>query len=807
MRTILKDLKIGARSLQRNTMFASVAIITLALAIGANTAIFTVVDAALLRGLPYKDSGKLVHLWESNLKDPSGQREASYPDFLDWKNQNQVFENVAGYNNASATIIENGQPEQLMAGSVTTNFFQTLGVDPQLGRIFVADEDKATELPVILSHNLWQGRFAGDKNIIGRKISLGSGAVTVIGVMPSGFQFAPLGNAKMWFPLRPSKNQLERRYFHWLKVIARLKPGVSIEQAKSNMAIVGKQIETADQQWHIDRGINVVGLQEQFVGQLKPLLMILLAAVGFLLLVACANVANLVLARSASRQKELAVRVALGANRRDLFRQFFTENLILTFIGGAIGLLLARWGVDLLISAIPAAQLNSMPYLQNLKLDARVILFALSLSLLTSFVLSIIPTLQVSKNDLQDTLKDGGRTSATPMRQKVRFALVVTEVALSLMLLIGSGLMVKSLVNLLQVNPGFNTENLLSIQLFLPRSRYETPEKRVGFYQQLSERLETLPGVKGVAVTDTLSLSGDNGTGVPKILKGDGVQEAPESVLRTVGENYHQVMEIPLLKGRSFASTDAMNKPLVVMVNQAFANRVFNGQEALGQRMTFEFTKDRVFEIVGVVGNEKALSLDDVEKPLIYFPHAQDGDGIMNVVMRYTTDQNSLGNAVRNEVAAMDKDLPIASMSTMEKTIADSPSTFIRRYPMLLLSVFAGVALLLAAIGIYGVLAYSVTQRTNEIGVRMALGANALDVFKLIIRQGMFCALVGIGIGALSSIALTRFLSGFLFGVSPTDPQIFVLVALVLLFISFMACYIPARRATKVDPIVALKSE
>lgn len=808
MRTIFTDLKIGTRVLLRSKMFAFVAIVTLALAIGANTAIFTVVDAALLRGLPYRDSERLVHLWESHLKTGE-QREASYPDFLDWKTQNQVFESVAGYNQASVSITENGQPEQLMAGVVTTNFFQTLGVETALGRTFVNDEEKNQEPSVILTHSLWQGRFAGDKNIIGRKISVSGQSFTIVGVLPRSFQFGPVGDAAMWFPLRPTQNQIERRYFHWLKVIAKLKPGVSMEQAKTNMATIGKIIEAGNQQYHKDRSVNVIGLQEQVVGQIKPLLMILLAAVGFLLLVACANVANLVLARSTARQKELAVRLALGASRWDLFKQFFSENLILTVIGGMLGLLLANWGVDFLIASIPASRLSSMPYLQNLTLDTRIILFTLSLSLLTSLVLSLIPTLQISKKDLQANLRDGGRSSLTPMRQRVRFALVVTEVALSLMLLIGSGLMIKSLVKLLQVNPGFDTENLLTFQLFLPLSKYDTPEKRMGFYQQLTDRLETLPGVKGVAKTNTLSLSGANGTGTPTILR-DTNQQAPESVLRTVDDNYYQVMGIPLIKGRTFDSaTDAMGKTPVVIVNQAFANRVFGGeQEALGQRMTFAFTANQPpFEIVGVVGNEKALSLEDVEKPMIYYAYSQSASSIMNVVVRYTSDQTSLSYAVRSEVGALDRDLPVASMRTMEKMIADSQSTFVRRYPMLLLSVFGIVAMLLAAIGIYGVLAYSVTQRTSEIGVRMALGANALDVFKLIIRQGMFCGLVGVGIGALASIALTRFLGGFLYGVSPTDPQVFIIVALSLLFISFMSCYIPARRATKVDPIVALKSE
>lgn len=808
MRMIWRDLKIGLRILHRNPSFAFIAILTFALAIGANTAIFTVVDAALLRGLPYKDSERLVHLWESNLKNPTDQREASYPDYIDYKEQNQVFESVAGYNTTSATIIENDQPEQLQAGSVTTNFFQTLGVEAALGRTFQTDEEKSAENPVILSHNLWQGRFAGDKNIIGRKMRLSNQNVTVIGVMPKGFQFAPVGNAAMWFTLRPSQNQIERRYWHWLKVIARLKPGVTLNQAQSNMATIGQQIETIDPKNHEARGINIISLQEQILGKIKPLLIILLAAVGFLLLVASANVANLVLARSIARQKELAVRVALGASRWTLFRQFFIENSILTILGGAMGLLLARWGVDLLVSVIPISQLNVMPYLQDLRLDSRVILFALALSILTSFVLSLIPTLQVSKNDLQTNLSDGGRTSSSPMRQRVRYVLVVTEVALSLTLLVGSGLMVKSLVKLLQVNPGFNTENLLTFQLFLPRNKYDTPEKALNFYSQLTDKLETLPGVKGVATSNTLSLSGENGTGTPTIVRGDSTKEAPESVLRTVNKNYFEVMGIPLIKGRAFDLSDTADKPLVVVVNQVFANQTFKDQETLGQRMTFLFTSDQPpFEIVGIVGNEKALSLDDKDKPLIYFPHTQDGARVMNVMLRYTTDSNTLGNAIRNEVNGMDKELPVASMRTMNKVIEDSPSTFVRRYPMLLLSVFAVVALLLASIGIYGVLAYSVSQRTSEIGVRVALGANSLNIFKLIVGQGMLWVGIGVIVGAFASFALTRFLQTFLFEVSATDPQVFLLMTSALLFVSFMACYIPARRASKVDPIVAMKSE
>ena len=807
MDTLLQDIRYAVRMLLKKPGFTAVAVLTLALGIGANTAIFTVVDAALLRSLPYKEPDRLVHLWETNQQQEFHQREASYPDYLDWRERNHSFDEMAGYSRGSFTLTGREAPERIQGAAVTSSFFSTLGVEAIHGRTFYPDEDKpGGENIVILSHGLWERRFGGDTSIIGQSITLSGRPFTVIGILPPSFKFALASEADLWIALRPSPMQVERRYMHWLNVIARLKPEVSTEQARADMKAVAARIAEQDQQYHSGSDISVVELQEQVVGAVKPILIVLLAAVGFVLLIACANVANLLLARSAARQKEMAIRTALGASRLRVVRQLLTESLLLALVGGAFGLVVAVWGIELLVAAIPRSILVSMPYLDNLAIDSSVLGFTCAMTLVTGLVFGLAPALQASKPEIQETLKDGSRSSTDSARHRVRNILVVSEIALALVLLVGAGLMLKSLLRLLEVNTGFDSRNLLTMQIALPAARYSEAEKRAAFHQQLLTRIESLHGVKGAATVSVLPLVGGDTGGFN--VEGEPVTgEKRESNLRTISSNYFQVMGIPLIKGRYFTDYDNQTAPNVVIINQTLANRFFPGQEPLGKRIIFTFGQPVPWQIVGVVGDEKVVSLDARTIPVIYTPYLADLDSMMGVVVRADSDPETLVTAVRGEVAALDRDLPIYGVKTMEQMIAESPSTFLRRYPALLIGIFAVVAAALAMIGIYGVVSYSVAQRTHEIGIRMALGASKRDILKLVVGQAAGLMIAGVGGGLIAAFAVTRLMESLLYEVSATDLMTFASVSVLLASVALFASYIPARRATKVDPMVALRYE
>jgi putative ABC transport system permease protein len=635
-------------------------------------------------------------------------------------------------------------------------------------------------------------------------------------VLPADFNFAKVGNAELWVPLNPTPDQVSRRYFHWLHVIGRLKPGVSIEGARSGMEAVALRIAQDDPQVHAGTSVKIVPLQDEIVGSLKPVLFTLLGAVGLVLLIACVNVANLLLAKSTARKKEIAIRVALGASRWRLIRQLLTESILLASIGGGLGLMLALWGVDLLVAAIPPAQLASMPYLHGLSLNTEVLLFTFALSLLTGILFGLTPSLAASRPDLQEAMKEGSRQSSVKATGRLRDVLVVSEIALALVLLVGAGLLMKSLLRMLSIDPGFRTENLLTMKLTLPAAKYSEDSQSaafhntIAFHHELLQRLETLPGVAGVATVSNLPLSGDGGTGTPQIVGRPSTTNSDwgESHLRTASVDYFNVMGIPLLKGRPFTEGDKPLTPNVVIVNQTFVNRLFPNEDPLTQRLTFRFTADQPpFEIVGVVGDEKVTSLDARTTPVIYFPYLQSPETNMNLVVRTAANPESLAAAVRREVQAMDREIPLYSVMTMEKLISNSPATFMRRYPAYLLGIFAGVALLLAVVGIYGVISYSVSQRTHEIAIRIALGAQQSDVLKMILKQGMFLALLGILLGLAGALVLTRLLSSMLFNVSASDPVTYAGVAALLLLVALLACYVPARRAMRVDPMMALRYE
>ncbi|HEX7314425.1 MAG TPA: ABC transporter permease [Pyrinomonadaceae bacterium] len=811
MRTLLQDVRFGLRTLAKRPGFAAVAVLTLALGIGANTAIFSVIDAALLRSLPYREPGRLVHLWETKRSRDFERREASYPDFLDWRAQGgEVFEGLAGYTPRPVTLADTGEATRARGAAVTANFFDLLGVNAAAGRTFVEGEDGLEAKPVaVISHGFWRRRFGGEPATIGREVTLNGQAYTVVGVLPADFNFALLGDAEVWTPLAVTPDIASRRYLHWLKVVGRLKEGVTLEAAQAHLATVAARIESDDPGAHAGTGLRAVELQEEFVGPVRPVLFVLLGAVGFVLLIACTNVANLLLARAAARRKEVAVRAALGASRWRVVRQLLTESVLLSLAGGAAGLVLALWGVDALVALIPAAQLTQMPYLQSLSLNRDVLLFATGLSLLTGVLFGLTPALSAARADLQGALKEGGRNTVSRGGRRLRDLLVVAEVALALVLLVGAGLLMKSLVVMLRVDPGFDTRNLLTLRVALPPARYGEDAQAARFYDEVLRRVSTVPGVRGAALTSNLPLAGDGGTGTPQVVgRQTPASELTEAHLRTVSANYFEVLGVPLVQGRAFAERDDAAAPPVLLVNKTYAERVFPGQDPVGQRATFKFTGDTQFEIVGVVGDEKVTSLDARTTPVIYFHARQGPDSSAALVVRTeAADPLTLASAVRGEVRALDPEVPVFAVQTLEQMVAGSRAAFMRRYPAYLTGVFACVALLLALVGIYGVVSYSVTQRTHEIAVRLALGARGRDVLRLVLGHGLLLALGGIALGALGALALTRLISGLLFGVSAADPVVYGLVALLLAAVALLACLVPARRAMKVDPMVALRYE
>jgi putative ABC transport system permease protein len=804
MNTFWQDLRYGLRMLLKNPAFTAVAVIALALGIGANTAIFSVVNGVLLSPLPYPQPEQLAMVWLDNRRQGIRDDITSYPNFLDWRDKNHSFQGMSGMRNLAVNLTGTGEPEELRGAAVAANFFSLMGVNPAQGRGFTTEEEQpGKDKVVILSHGLWRRRFGGDPGILNKTVSLNGEQNTVIGVMPPGFQFP--SKAELWAPLAPNERLRAARGAFWLPVVGRLKPGVSRAQAQADMDLIAKQLEQQYPNINAGYGINVMPLHEQMVGNLRRTLLVLLGAVGFVLLIACANVANLLLARAAARQREIAVRAALGAGRWRIVRQLLTESVLLSIVGGALGVLLAWWGLETLLKLSPA----NLPRLDNIHLDARVLGFTFGLSLLTGLLFGLAPALQTSQLELGETLKEGGRSGSGSRRtQRLRSAFIVAEIALTLALLIGAGLLIRSFWRLQEVSPGFRSERLLTLQLSLPRTKYPEGAQVVTFFQQLQERLAALPGVESASATTTILL--------PKLANSssftienhsqDPQAQRLELPFDAVQPNFFQTMDIQLLRGRTFAPQDARGQPDVAIVNETFAKRYFPNEDPVGKRFTFgDGNNPQWISIVGVVRDTKRQGLDAPVRIESWLPHAQAPSRSMQVVLRSKGDPLALAGAVREAVWSLDRDLPIPKLQTMEQVLSESVAQ--RRLSMLLLSIFAAVALLLAAVGIYGVMSYVIAQRTNEIGIRVALGAQAGDVLKLILGQGMKLALLGVGLGLVTTLLLTRLLASLLFGVSATDPATFAGVALLLLLVALLACWLPAWRATKVDPIVALRYE
>ncbi len=813
MRTFLQDMRYGFRMLLKRPGFTVVAVLALALGIGANTAIFSVVNAVLLRPLPFKDPERLVAVWETNPQlgaEMRNRNEVALGNFLDWRAQNQVFEQLAALTDANVNLTGVAEPERIQSVVATTNIFQTLGVQPLMGRAFLPEEENVSSpRAVVLSHGLWQRRFGSDPNLVGKTLTLNGNQTTVVGIMPPGFQlqFPRSIQVDMWLPMRIDPAAEASRKFHYLYVLGRLKPGVSLEQAQGAMSIIAAELQQQYPETNADKSAHVVLLHKQLVGNIQSYLYVLFAAVGFVLLIACANVANLLLARVAARHKEVAIRTALGAGRLRLIRQLLTESLMLSFCGGLLGLLIAYWGIDLLLALTP----SDVPRLSEIGLHGPVFGWTLLISILTGVLFGLAPAIQATKPDLNEALKEsGGRSTGNLQRSRIRNLLVVAEVALALVLLICAGLMIKSFARLQQVSPGFEPRNLLTMNISLPRQKYKEKLQANVFFDQLFQRLRAVPGVEAVGGIDPLPLSDSNSTtgflveGGPVL----AIADRPEVGQRNVTPDYFQAMRIPVLKGRAFTDQDRENQPRALIVNEALARRYWPGEEVIGKRLGFDDDAGKQmewWEIVGIVGNVKHERLDAEAKPEVFFPYQQSPHNFMTLVVRTSSDPSSMIATVREQVLAIDRDQPVFDIKTMEQRLSKAVAQ--SRFLMLLLGVFSALALILAAVGIYGVMAYVVTQRTHEIGIRMALGAQPRDVLRMVVGQGMMLTLIGVAIGLVAAFALTRLMASLLYGVTATDPWTFAGVALVLSAVALLASFIPARRATKVDPMVALRYE
>ncbi len=818
MTSLWQDLRYGVRMLWKSPGFTMAVIVALALGIGANTAIFSVVNAVLLRALPYENAGRLLVIYSGGAQDTEVDAPLSYPDFVDYKNEAQTLEHVAAYSKSGTFISAGGdEPERVWGAEVSAELFPLLGVRPALGRFFTAEEDQPGKPSVVvLSHGLWQRRFGSDPRIIGREIKMGltGRSYTVVGVTPPGFEF-PISaeGADYYRPFtvitaRNDPSVLSNRGTRFMPVVASLKPDVALEQAAAELDTITNRLAAQYPEVNAGRRTRLVSMHEDLVGDIRPALLVLLGAVGFVLLIACANVANLSLVRASARSKEIAVRTALGASRWRVVRQLLAESLLLSLVSGALGLLLAMWGVDVLKALAP----GDIPRLSEVGLDERVLLFTLAVSALTGVVFGLAPAWQASHFDLSVSLKEGGRGSTEGARRnRTRSLLVVSEVALSLLLLVGAGLLLKSFVRLLNADPGYTAARVLTMLIPLPNTNYASPEQQHAFFREAIERTRALPGVEAAAAVNVLPLGNRETRTTFNI--GGRPPAAPETQVAArnpiITSDYFRVMNISLRRGRAFTDRDAADAPPVAVINEAFARRYFPNEEPLGQRLILEDENNNPLpprEIVGVVGNVRLGGLDEEEIPEFYVPFFQSSDGQMNLVVRSSTsDPAVLASAVRGVIKGIDKGLAVWETRTMDERVALWIAP--RRFNALLLGCFAFVALILAAVGIYGVMAYSVTQRTHEIGLRMALGAQARDVLRLVVGQGMLLTSIGIVVGMAAAFLLTRVMSSLLFGVSATDPLVFVLIPLLLFAVSLVANLIPARRATKVDPMVALRYE
>jgi putative ABC transport system permease protein len=803
--TIRQDIRFGMRVLTKRKLFAFVAIATLGLGIGVNTAIFSVVNAVLLAPLPYGNVEELVVIWRTTLTNRNDQLPESVPNLQDLKEQSQVFEQIAAVRVQPFILTDGDQPERASGVRVSANLFSVLKVKPLIGRDFSTSEEQRGAAPVvIIGHSLWQQRFGADPNLIGKPITVDGKTYTIIGVLPKGISY-PTAETSLYVPLDLQPNEI-RRGLQFLRLIGRLKPGVSLSQARAELNTIGVRLAQQYPQDNTDHGYNLASLHEQVVGPVRPALIVLLVAVGCVLLIACANVANLLLARASARRTEFAIRAALGATRLRLVRQMIIESSLLSVMGGALGLLLALVGVP----ALTAISANSIPRVAEIGINPRVLGFTAIISLLTGVVFGLVPALRASGKQTTEGLRAGrGGMTRSVVHQRLLSMLVISEVAIAMILLVAAGLMIRSFLSLNSVAPGFNSQGVMTIGIGLPSAGYPDVPKQAAFYDRLLSDVRTLPGVDSAAVAFRLPLLGFSAFTSFTIQSKPVPQEnAPTIDYRAVTQDYFKSMGIPLLEGRDFNEREMKDAPDVVIIDKLLAERFFPEGHALGQRIQIFPDPNRWREIIGVVGDVKFTGLDADANPTIYVPLVQNPypNVLRNVflVARTSGDPKSLVPGIRDRLRSLDKDIPISQVRTMDEIVSASLAQ--RRLIMSLLLSFAVLAAVLAAVGIYGVMAYIVAQRTQEIGIRIAMGARAIDVMKMVLREGATLATVGIAIGVSAAFALTRVMASLLFGVSAADPITFVGISLLLTFVSLLACYLPARRASKVDPIVALRN-
>jgi predicted permease len=798
------NLRQGFRSLVRNPGLTVVAGLTLALGISANTAIFSVVDAVLLRPLPFAEPDRLVMIWEKRAREGTNTNQVALGDFLDWRQRSRTIENMVVGFPATFDLTGSGEPENVGTGLVSAPFFDMLGVSPALGRTFRADEDRpGRDRVVMLTYGFWQRRFGGNPSIVGRRLTLGGDACEVVGVLPASFRFV-VPDLEIWRPTIVSADRPNARTIHFANVFGRLKPGVSREQAQAEMDAIAAGIEQEHPESNRGHGAWITPLHEQWVGDVRNGLLVLTVAVGFVLLIACANVANLLLARAAGRQREVAIRGALGADRRRLLAQLMTEALLLALVSGLAGLLLTPWTIMLLQLVLPAS-LSALGVSQ-IRIDARVLSFTLLASLATSLVFGFLPAWQTSRLSPNDLLKGGGRSSKGGVRSRTRGLLVVSEVALAFMLLIGAGLMIRSFAHLLDERTGLDPTNVLTFRVELPTFKYKEPARHVEFFNEINEHVRHLPGVTSVGATADLPF-GDSD--IRRGILVEGRTPVPGEPTRAhprfVTPGYLATLRIALRSGRAFTAADVDGTPPVVIVNETAAKRYWPGQNPVGRRVSLNGDRPVWREIVGVIADVRHWGLGRPVNPELYFPAAQMPMASMTLVVRSAGNPADLSAAIRAQVRAMDADLPLAESRSMEDVIALSVGS--ERANMLMLGALAGLALLLACAGIYGVMAHLVALRASEIGVRMTLGARPADVLRMVLGEGLRQTAGGIVLGIAGALSLTQLVASLLYHTSPVDPAIFGMVTLVLLATSVLACLVPAYRATRVDPIAALRSE
>ncbi|MEW6209483.1 MAG: ABC transporter permease [Acidobacteriota bacterium] len=822
MDKFFQDVRYAVRMMLKKPGFAFVAVTVLALGIGANTSIFSVVNSVLLRPLPYENPDQLVVIKSTLPTRGITDSGISTPDFREWRNRNTTFQQMAAFSTTSYNLSGSGEPERVSGARVSSNLFSLLGIAPALGRAFTSEEETfGNHRVALISHALWQRRFAADRSVIDQSVTINGEHFTIIGVLPRGFSY-PNRSVDVWTPLSiepGSENDTRGNY--WLSVISRLKPGVPIAQARSEMTSIAEKIDEETE--GIDgMGASVTSLREETVGQVETVLWVLLAAVGFVLAVACANVANLMLARSAARQKEMAIRLSMGATRPQIIRQLLTESLLMGMAGGVIGILIAIWGVDLLVSLSP----QDLPRIGEIRPDTTVFAFTLVVSIITGAIFGIVPAVNASRTDINSLLKEGARGSSAARSSLMRNTIVALEVAVSLVLLVGAGLMINSFYRLTRVDPGFKTERTLTMLISLPRARYPEakPELTAGFFDHLITRARALPGVESVGATTSMPLTN---SGWGKLFWVEGrprpasIEEVPIIQYSQVSVDYFQTISVPLVKGRYFDEKDGRDTARVAIINEALANQVFGEEDPLGKLIFPGVPEEMIppglfptgfrfprFTVVGVVRDVQKNGIASQVRPEMYTLHiqgAQNTANAMYLAVRTSGDPMSIVGAIRSQVTSLDKEQAISEVATMDQLLANSLAQ--SRFTALLLGIFASVALLLATVGIYGVISYSVAGRTHEIGIRMALGAASGNILRMIIGQGMATVSIGVGLGLAGAFAVTRLMESLLYEVTATDPFTFGAITLLLCGVALAACYIPARRAMRVAPTVALRYE